>query len=63
MTRRKIVRRLRRGATLIEFGIVCPVVLFTLFAIIVGSMGVSRYQQVAAMARQGARYASLHGSQ
>ena len=52
----------RRGATLVEFAIVAPVVLFTMFAIIVGAMGVSRYQQVAALARGGARYASLHGA-
>jgi Flp pilus assembly protein TadG len=53
----------RRGATLIEFAIVCPVVLFFLLSIIVGGFGVFRYQQVAALAREGARWASLHGAQ
>jgi Flp pilus assembly protein TadG len=62
MSRRRKAGR-RRGATLIEFAIVCPVVLFTMFFIIVGSLGVTRYQQVAALARQGARWASLHGAQ
>lgn len=60
MKRRRVSSR--RGATLLEFAVVCPVVLFTMFAIIVGAMGVSRYQQVAALARYGARYASLHGA-
>ena len=60
--KRRLLAGRRRGTTLLEFAIVAPVVLFTMFAIIVGSMGVSRYQQVAALARYGARYASLHGA-
>jgi Flp pilus assembly protein TadG len=36
------------------------VILF-LFALIVGSIGVSSYQEVAHLAREGARYASTHG--
>jgi hypothetical protein len=34
-----------------------------LFSTIVGGLGVFRYQQVAALARQGARFASVHGAQ
>ena len=56
-------RRRPRGATILEFAVVCPLVLFVLFATIVGGLGVFRYQQVAALARQGARYASVHGAQ
>ena len=52
-----------RGATIIEFAVVCPLVVFILFATIVGGLGVFRYQQVASLARQGARYASVHGAQ
>ena len=62
MPRHKIAGR-RRGATLFEFAIVCPVVLFTMFFIFIGALGVNRYQQVAHLARQGARWASLHGAQ
>ena len=53
----------RRGTTTIEFAITCPIVFFLVFAIIVGGMGVFRYQEVAALAREGARWASVHGGQ
>jgi Flp pilus assembly protein TadG len=39
------------------------VVVVLIFSTIVGGLGVFRYQQVAALARQGARYASVHGGQ
>jgi Flp pilus assembly protein TadG len=55
--------RRRRGATTIEFAIACPIAFFLLFATIVGAMGVFRYQQVASLAREGARWASVHGGQ
>lgn len=51
----------RRGAAAVEFAIVAPLVLFLVFGQIVGGMGVSRYQEVAHLAREGARYASTHG--
>jgi Flp pilus assembly protein TadG len=54
--------KIRRGTTSIEFGITCPIVFFLVFAIIVGGLGVFRYQEVAAMAREGARWASVRGS-
>jgi Flp pilus assembly protein TadG len=53
----------RRGTTAIEFGITCPIAFFLIFAIIVGGLGVFRYQEVAALAREGARWASVHGGQ
>jgi Flp pilus assembly protein TadG len=56
-------RNRRRGATTVEFAVACPIVLFVIFAIIVGSLGVFRYQQVATLAREGARWASVHGGQ
>ena len=52
----------RRGTTTIEFAITCPIVFFLVFATIVGGLGVFRYQQVAAAAREGARWASVHGA-
>ena len=57
------IRERRPGATLLEFAVVCPLVMMLLFSTIVGGLGVFRYQQVAALARQGARFASVHGAQ
>jgi Flp pilus assembly protein TadG len=51
----------RRGTTLVEFAVVCPLTLFLLFGIMIGSIGVFRYQQVAALAREASRWASVHG--
>ena len=53
----------RRAATVVECAIVLPFTLFLLFALVVGAMGVFRYQEVATLAREGARYASTHGYQ
>jgi Flp pilus assembly protein TadG len=57
------VHHRRRGTTTVEFGLTCPIVFFLVFAIIVGGLGVFRYQEVAALAREGARWASVHGGQ
>src|SRR5262245_49902487 len=54
---------IRPGATVMENAIVLPVTFFLLFALVVGSMGIFRYQEVATLAREGARYASTHGYQ
>jgi Flp pilus assembly protein TadG len=62
MLRNKLCRH-RRGTTAVEFAIACPIVFFLLCAIIVGGMGVFRYQQVAAVAREGARWACVHGGE
>jgi Flp pilus assembly protein TadG len=51
----------RRGATVVEFAFVAPVALLILFAQIIGGAGVSRYQELAHLARDAARYASTHG--
>jgi Flp pilus assembly protein TadG len=55
--------RPRRAASLVETAITLSVMfLFTLGVIVVG-MGVHAYQEVGALAREGARYASVHGAQ
>jgi Flp pilus assembly protein TadG len=59
---RAAVQYRRRGATTVEFAITCPIVFFLVFATIIGGLGVFRYQQVAALAREGARWASVHGT-
>jgi hypothetical protein len=53
----------RAGSHLVECAIVFPLVFFFIVAIIVGSMGVFRYQQVCFLAREAARYASVHAGQ
>jgi hypothetical protein len=53
----------RPAATVVECAIVLPVTFFLLFSIIIGAMGIFRYQEAASLARQGARYASTHGYQ
>jgi Flp pilus assembly protein TadG len=53
----------RRGATLVESAFVLSVLFFLLLAVVVGGYGVLRYQQLAMLAREGARYAAVHGGQ
>jgi Flp pilus assembly protein TadG len=53
----------RRGATLVEFAVICPLMFLLLFGLLIGGMGIFRYQQVAALAREGARWASVRGGQ
>ncbi len=54
----------RRGAGVAtESVVVVPVLLFLILATLAGGYGVFRYQQIALLAREGARYASVHGGQ
>ena len=53
----------RCGAATIELAVVTPVAFLFLFGIIIGALGVFRYQEVGLLAREGARYASVHGGQ
>jgi Flp pilus assembly protein TadG len=55
-------RRRRHGALAVEAAVVYPVLFALLFGLIVGGVGVFRYQQVACLAREAARYATVHGS-
>ena len=53
----------RRGAFTVEFAITSGVAFFLILSMIIGGLGVFRYQEVAHLAREGARYASTHGGQ
>ena len=53
----------RRGMVTLEFAIVSPVAILLILGPIIGGLGVFRYQQVAALAREASRYASVHGTQ
>jgi Flp pilus assembly protein TadG len=61
-----IVRRVhqpnRRGASLVEAAIVYPTTMLLMIATLVLGLAVFYYQQIAALAREGARYASVHGA-
>ena len=60
---RRPVKRQRRGTTAVEFAVCLPIAFFLILATVVGGFGVFRYQQVASLAREGARWASVHGGQ
>ena len=53
----------RRGVTVLECAIIYPVVFLLMLMLMIGGMGVFRYQEVASLARAAARYASTHGAQ
>src|SRR6516162_8818995 len=52
----------RRGALILESAVVYPLLFVVLFGLIVGGLGVFRYQQVACQAREAARWTSVRGS-
>jgi Flp pilus assembly protein TadG len=52
-----------RGATLLETALVLSLIVLVLLGTITLGLGVFRYEQVAELARQGARYASVRGGQ
>jgi hypothetical protein len=63
MISRKNPSKRRSAATLAETAIVLNATMFLLIGLIVIGLGVFRYQQVAAVAREAARWASVHGGQ
>ena len=54
---------IRLAATMVEFAVVGSVTFMILLGILLGGMGVFRYQQVARLARDASRWASMHGTQ
>jgi Flp pilus assembly protein TadG len=53
----------RTGATTVETALVFPIVVFLFLALIVGGMAVFRYQQVACLAQEAARWTCVRGSE
>jgi hypothetical protein len=53
----------RRAATVLEAAVVFPVALLFIFGLLIGGIGIFRYHQVAHIARETARFASVHGAQ
>lgn len=60
---RRTPNPLRRGVQAADAAIVFPVVTMLTLGTFTTAMGVYDYQLVASLAREGARYASVHGSQ
>jgi len=52
----------RRGSGLVEFALVAPTLFVLLLGTVIGAIGIFQYQQVAQLAREGSRYASVHGN-
>src|SRR6516165_9435204 len=59
----RMKRRARSGATSVEFAFVAPVALTLILGVMVGGLAVFRFQEIATLAREAARYASVHGAQ
>ena len=58
---RRAGSRNRRGMAIIECAVVYPIVILLLIGTMIVGLGVFRYQQLQSLAREGARYASVHG--
>jgi len=52
----------RRAASTVEFAVIGPVVMLVLLGMVVGGMGIFRYQQLAHLAREASRWASVRGA-
>jgi Flp pilus assembly protein TadG len=48
---------------MVEFAVVAPVTFLLLLGLLIGGLGIFRYQQVARLSRDAARWASVHGTQ
>jgi Flp pilus assembly protein TadG len=52
----------RHGVTVLEAALVYPLFFLLMIGLLVGALGVFRYQQVASLAREAARWASVRGA-
>jgi Flp pilus assembly protein TadG len=53
----------RAGASAVEFAVVAPVAFLFVLALVIGGMGIFRYQELASVAREASRWASVRGAQ
>ena len=56
-------RRRRSGLVILEFSLALPILIMLVLGTTVVGLGVSQYQQVAALAREGSRWASVRGAE
>jgi Flp pilus assembly protein TadG len=59
----KCLHYARSGGTVVEFAVVAPVTFLLLLGLFIGGLGIFRYQQVARLSRDAARWASVHGTE
>jgi Flp pilus assembly protein TadG len=52
----------RRAATTVEFAFIGSVTFLLLMGLLIGGLGILRYQQIAHLARDAARWTSVHGA-
>jgi Flp pilus assembly protein TadG len=52
----------RRAASLVEFAFVAPVTFLLVLGLLIGGVGIFRYQQMAHLAREASRWAAVHGA-
>jgi Flp pilus assembly protein TadG len=52
----------RHGTTAIEAAVIYPITFLLMMGLIIGGLGIFRYQELASLAREATRYASVHGS-
>jgi Flp pilus assembly protein TadG len=58
----RLRRQVRSGGSLLELALTGSFTFLLLLGLLVGGLGVFRYQQVARLARDATRYASVHGT-
>ena len=58
----RLRRDIRAGTTVVESAIVYPATFLLLLGLVIGGLGIFRYQEMSSLARRGARYASVHGT-
>lgn len=59
----RLVCPTRPAATIVEFAVIASATFLILLSMLIGGLGIFRYQQVARMARDATRWASVHGTQ
>ena len=61
MSAHKTNRRRRRGTAILEQAIVLPMMILLFMGSFISGLGVFRYQQISMLAREGTRWAAVHG--
>jgi Flp pilus assembly protein TadG len=59
----RLPRDKRSGTTLVESAVVYPFVILMIFGLMIGGLGVFRYQEMSSLARRAARYAAVRGQE
>jgi Flp pilus assembly protein TadG len=54
--------RRRRGGLMLECAVLFPAAFTIIVGMIIGALGIFRYSELACLAREGARYAAVHGA-